>query len=151
MILNLFLELTIVVGISVIAHVLVAYGLAPRKAKQGILNALVYDDGFKSSLMDTLFGELGRKRMFKDAKTGDQHESTYIEELKNLIGSDIMNRFSMSIKGSQSQMAQELEKNAQSAIAAMPDNPMLGLALSQIPKKYLPYIQLIASMMQPRE
>jgi len=151
MILNLFLELTIVVGISVIAHVLVAYGLAPRKAKQGILNALVYDDGFKSSLMDTLFGELGRKRMFKDAKTGDQHESTYIEELKNLIGSDIMNRFSMSIKGSQSQMTQELEKNAQSAIAAMPDNPMLGLALSQIPKKYLPYIQLIASMMQPRE
>ena len=145
--LSLLLELVIVVGISVMAHMVVAYSLAPKKAKQGILKAIVGDDLFKTQLMDSLFGELTRKREFKDAQSGNKIESTYIEQLKSLIGEDVMKRFSMSIKGTQSQLTQELQKNAEGAMASMPDNPMLALAMSQIPKKYLPYIQLIANMM----
>ena len=75
--LSLLLELVIVVGISVMAHMIVAYSLAPRKAKQGILKAIVGDDLFKTQLMDSLFGELTRKREFKDAQSGNKAESVH--------------------------------------------------------------------------
>ena len=51
MIFSIIFELGLVVGVSVVAHAAIAYVLAPRKAKQGILDA--FD---KASVNPCIFG-----------------------------------------------------------------------------------------------
>ena len=148
---NLLIELIFVVGISVLAHGIIAYVLAPRKAKQGILDAISQDITFQELLMRSLITNASKPMAWKDANGQDVTKSP-LELLASIISGKFQADFKSYLGGKQSEMIRDLEGNAQNSMAMMPDNPMLALAMTQIPKKYLPYIQIIANlMMQQRQ
>lgn len=146
MIFSLIFELGLVVGVSVVAHAVIAYVLAPRKAKEGILDALVSDSHFQAVLMQSLVRSSNQSMTWKD-----EHGQEFIKSPMELISSIISQKFQADFKsyigGKQSEMIRDMEKNAGDSVASMPDNPMLALAMSQIPKKYLPYVQLLANLL----
>lgn len=143
---SLIFELVIVVGISVMAHIFVAYEFAPRMSKKAILNALVSDSKFQGQLMQSLVTASSKPMHWKDEAGQD-----FVKSPMDLISSMMSDRFMVSFKGfvggKQSELIKDMESNAQNAQTMMPDNPMLALAMSQIPKKYLPYVQLLANML----
>ena len=143
---SLLIELVIVVGVSVLAHMSVAYIIAPERAKKSILNALVYDKEFQMSLMQTLVTASSQKMKWKD-ENGEEFSRSPIELLSSIISSKFQADFKGYLGGKQSEMIRDMESNAQNSMANMPDNPMLALAMSQIPKKYLPYVQIVANLL----
>lgn len=146
---DLLLELIFVVGISVLAHGVIAYVLAPRKAKQGILDAISLDVHFQELLMRSLIQNASKPMQWKDANGQDITRSP-IELLASIISGKFQADFKSYLGGKQSEMIRDLEGNAQNAMQMMPDNPMVALAMSQIPKKYLAYVQILMNLMQPR-
>ena len=146
MIFSLIFELGLVVGVSVVAHAVIAYVLAPRKAKQGILDALVSDTHFQSMLMQSLVTAGSKPMKWTDEK-GEEFVKSPMELVSRLISERFQADFKSYIGGKQSEMIRDMEGNAQTAMSTMPDNPMLALALSQLPKKYLPYVQIIANLL----
>ena len=146
MIFSLIFELGLVVGVSVVAHAVIAYVLAPRKAKQGILDALVSDTYFQSMLMQSLVRSANQPMKWTDDH-GQEFVKSPIELLSSIISNKFQADFKSYIGGKQSEMIRDMEGNAQTAMTSMPDNPMLALALSQLPKKYLPYVQIIANLL----
>ena len=81
---SLLIELVIVVGVSVLAHMSVAYIIAPERAKKSILNALVYDKEFQMSLMQTLVTASSQKMKWKD-ENGEEFSRSPIELLSSII------------------------------------------------------------------
>lgn len=81
----------------------------------------------------------------------DENGQDFVKSPMDLISRLISERFQADFKsyigGKQSEMIRDMESNAQTAMTSMPDNPMLALALSQLPKKYLPYVQIIANLL----
>ena len=146
MIFSLIFELGLVVGVSVVAHAVIAYVLAPRKAKQGILDALVSDTHFQSLLMQSLVRSANQPMKWTDDH-GQEFVKSPIELLSSIISNKFQADFKSYIGGKQSAMMKDMESNAENAVSSMPDNPMLALAMSQIPKKYLPYVQLLANLL----
>lgn len=146
MIFSLIFELGLVVGVSVVAHAVIAYVLAPRKAKQGILDALVSDSHFQSMLMQSLVRSSSTPMHWKD-ENGQDFTKSPVELLSSIISQKFQADFKSYLGGKQSVMIKEMEQNADNAMSSMPDNPMLALAMSQIPKKYLPYVQLLANLL----
>ena len=146
MIFGLLFELIIVVGASVFAHGVIAYVIAPKRAKKSILDAISHDAGFQSELMQSLVTASS-----KPMKWHDEHGQEFVKSPMDLISRLISDRFQADFKsyigGKQSEMIRDLESNAQSSQQLMPDNPMLALAMAQIPKKYLPYVQMIANLL----
>lgn len=143
---GLLFELIIVVGVSVLAHGIIAYVIAPKRAKKSILDAISHDSLFQSELMQSLVTASG-----KPMKWRDEHGQEFVKSPMDLISRLISDRFQSDFKsylgGKQSEMIRDMESSAQNAQTMMPDNPMLALAMSQIPKKYLPYVQLLANML----
>lgn len=146
MIFSLIFELGLVVGVSVVAHAVIAYVLAPRKAKQGILDALVSDSHFQALLMQSLV-----RSSSQPMKWIDEHGQEFLKSPMDLMSSIISQKFQADFKsylgGKQSEMIRDMEKNASESSQMMPDNPMLALAMAQIPKKYLPYVQMLANIL----
>lgn len=146
MIFGLLFELILVVGVSVLAHGVIAYVIAPKRAKKSILDAISYDQDFQSVLIKSLVSASSKPTTWKDDK-GQDFVKSPIELLSSIISQKFQADFKSYIGGKQSDMIRDLESNAQNAQALMPDNPMLALAMSQIPKKYLPYVQLMANLL----
>lgn len=143
---SLLLELVLVVGLSVLAHGVIAYVIAPRRAKQSILDAISTDVTFQDTLIHSLVTSSSRPMQWTDA-SGQTFTKSPIELLSSIISSKFQADFKSYIGGKQSEMIRDMEGNAQTSMAMMPDNPMLALAMSQIPKKYLPFVQIIANML----
>ena len=140
MIFSLLFELVLVVGLSVLAHAVIAYVVAPKRAKNGILEALVSDNDFQEEIVLSLLENFFKKTKWKD----NNGETVEIEPIQ-LVSNYILTGMKQWINGKQSEMTQELEKNATEAMQIDPTNPMMALAMQQIPKKYRPYIQLVAN------
>jgi hypothetical protein len=147
---SLFLELTLVVGLSVLAHVVVAYVLAPKRAKLSILDAIAHDQEFQATLLQALISSGSRPMKWKDDK-GQEFMKSPLDLLSSMISNKFQADFKSYLGGKQSEMIRDMESNAQNSMQMMPENPMLALAMSQIPKKYLPYVQLIANLLMKQQ
>ena len=150
MIFGLLLELIIVVGLSVLAHGIIAYVIAPKRAKQSILDAISYDQDFQGVLIRSLVTASSKPVTWKDDK-GQDFVKSPIELLSGIISSKFQADFKSYLGGKQSEMIRDMESNAENAQMIMPENPMLALAMSQIPKKYLPYVQLVANLLMRQQ
>ena len=146
MIFSLLFELVLVVGVSVLAHGVIAYVIAPKRAKKSILDAISYDQEFQSILLQSLVTASSKPMHWKD-ENGQDFMKSPMDLISRLISERFQADFKSYLGGKQSEMIRDLEGNAQNSMNMMPDNPMLALAMSQIPKKYLPYIQIIANLM----
>ena len=142
---SLLLELVLVVGLSVLAHGIIAYVIAPRRAKQSILDAISTDVTFQDTLIHSLVTSSSRPMQWTDA-SGQPFTKSPIELLSSIISNKFQADFKSYIGGKQSEMIRDMESNAQTSMQMMPDNPLMALALSQIPKKYLPYLQILMNL-----
>jgi len=147
---SLLLELVLVVGLSVLAHGVIAYVIAPRRAKQSILDAISTDVDFQDQLLRSLVNSSSRKMEFR-GEDGQPFMKSPIELLSSIISNKFQADFKSYVGGKQSEMIRDLESNAQQSMQMMPDNPLMALAMSQIPRKYLPYIQIIANLMRQQQ
>lgn len=147
---SLFIELVLVVGASVLAHAFVAYVLAPSRAKKAILSALISDPEFQSQLMVSLVTNASKPMKFKDEQ-GQEFMEAPIKLLARIISVRFQADFKSYVGGKQSEMIRDMENNAQTSMATMPNNPLMALALAQIPKKYLPYLQILMNLSQQQQ
>ena len=147
---SLLFELVVVVGLSVLAHGVIAYVIAPKRAKQSILDALASDHEFQAQLMQSLVSASSKPMKWKDDK-GEEFLRSPVELLSSIISNKFQADFKSYLGGKQSEMIRDLESNAQTSMQMMPDNPLVALALSQIPKKYLAYVQILMNLMQPKQ
>lgn len=147
---SLLLELVLVVGLSVLAHGIIAYVIAPRRAKQSILDAISSDVTFQDTLIHSLVTSSSRPMQWTDA-SGQPFTKSPIELLSSIISTKFQADFKSYLGGKQSEMIRDLENNAQTSMQMMPDNPLMALALSQIPKKYLPYLQIMMNLMNQQK
>jgi hypothetical protein len=146
MIFSLLFELVLVVGVSVLAHGLIAYVIAPKRAKKSILDAISYDQEFQSVLLQSLVTASSKPMHWKD-ENGQDFMKSPMDLISRLISERFQADFKSYLGGKQSEMIRDMESSAQNSMANMPDNPMLALAMAQIPKKYLPYVQMIANLL----
>lgn len=147
---TLLFELSGVIGLSVLAHAVIAYVLAPRKAKQAILDSIVQDTNFQNQLVAALIAASSRKMKFKD-ETGEEMLKSPIDILGGILSDRFMVSFRGYVGGKQTELIKDMEDNAQTSMASSPDNPLLALAMTQIPKKYLPYIQIVSNLLQQNQ
>ena len=147
---SLLFELVVVVGLSVLAHGIIAYIVAPKRAKISILDALAGDQDFQAQLMQSLVSASSKPMKWKDDK-GEEFLRSPVELLSSIISNKFQADFKSYLGGKQSEMIRDLESNAQTSMQMMPDNPLVALALSQIPKKYLAYVQILMNLMQPKQ
>lgn len=147
---SLLLELVLVVGLSVLAHGIIAYVIAPRRAKQSILDAISTDVNFQDTLIHSLVTSSSRPMQWIDS-SGQEFLKSPIDLLARIISDKFQADFKSYLGGKQSEMIRDLEGNAVNSMQMMPDNPMVALALSQIPKKYLAYVQILMNLMQPKQ
>lgn len=129
---NLLLVILVVI-LSVVApllHLVIAYVIAPRRAKEGILDALVSDTEFQGILVSTLM---------KNLMTPVQVKLPDGQEMMQLPIDPLLRRAITGledwIKGKQGKMVQEMTQKASGENMNV-DNPIAALVLSQIPKKY---------------
>lgn len=146
MIFSLLFELVLVVGVSVLAHGVIAYVIAPKRAKKSILDAISYDQEFQSVLLQSLVTASSKPMHWKD-ENGQDFMKSPMDLISRLISERFQADFKSYLGGKQSEMIRDMESSAQNSMANMPDNPMLALAMAQIPKKYLPYVQMIANLL----
>jgi len=131
------LTLAIVIPlITLFGHLFVAYRLAPERAKQGILLALTTDSDFQRTLIVSVV-----HNFLKTQKDGSGNEFVPIDVF--------ISRAKESFKQYFNSQSQELGKEMDSAVetAAVSQNPMLSIVLSQIPKKYRGILLTAWSMM----
>lgn len=131
---SLFLELVFVVGISVLAHAFIAYILAPKRARNAILDALTTDVEFQDELVKSILDNFLRPGA--DGKI----------PIDPLIA-----RAVDAFKGYVQDKQKEIEKSASEYsdnVIANQENPMLAMVLSQIPKKYRWLLPFVAQFMQ---
>lgn len=129
---SLLVELVLVVGISVLAHAAIAYVLAPRRARDAILSALSSDAEFQGILIQSVIKNL-MNPIVQDGKT--------ILPIDPII-SRALEAFRSYVQEQQKVIEQSASEYADAALAD-PENPMLAMVLSQIPKKYrwlLPFV-----------
>lgn len=119
----------------------IVLGINPKMAASKTKDVLLQDDQFREDLVSMLTYDLFKPIKWTD-KEGKTSEMMPIE----IISSYLLTGMKQWINGKQSEMTQELEKNAEEAIALDPTNPMQAFLLQQIPKKYRPYIQLAANL-----
>ena len=150
MIFGLLFELVLVVGVSVLAHGIIAYVIAPKRAKKSILDAISHDAEFQSELMQSLVTASSKPMKWKDER-GEEFMKSPMDLISRLISDRFQADFKSYLGGKQSEMIRDLESNAQTSMQMMPDNPLVALALSQIPKKYLAYVQILMNLMQPKQ
>lgn len=144
------LEIIVLLGALVVApllHLVIAYVIAPKRAKLGILEALVGDPDFQEKLMAALVVASSKPMNFKD-ENGQVVSRSPIQVISSVISGKFQADFKSYLGGKQSEMIRDMETNAQTSMQMMPDNPMVALAMSQIPKKYLPYLQILMNLYQ---
>jgi hypothetical protein len=150
MIFSLLFELVLVVGVSVLAHGVIAYVVAPKRARNSILEAISSDQEFQAILMQSLVTNASKPMHWKD-EGGQDFIKSPIELLASIISGKFQADFKSYLGGKQSEMIRDMESNAQTSVAQMPNNPLMALALAQIPKKYLPYMQILMNLMNQQQ
>lgn len=130
---DLAVELPIIFGLVV--------GVNPGRTAIKVKDVLLSDDDFRTELVQMLTEDMFKPIKWRD-KDGKDIEIPPIE----IISSYLLTGMKQWINGKQSEMTQELEKNATESMAVMPDNPLMALALQQIPKKYRAYVQIAANL-----
>lgn len=135
--------LVILADLSVEVPIIVYFiiGVNPGRTASRVKEVLIADQEFRSDLVQMLTEDMFRPVEWKD-KDGNKVNEMPIK----IVSEYILTGMKQWINGQQSQLTQELEKNATESMQMMPDNPLMGLALQQIPKKYRPYIQILANM-----
>lgn len=134
---SLIVELIVVVGVSVLAHAGIAYGLAPRKAKQGILDAITSDHDFQGILIDSILKNLM-----------SPYDDSGVQRLKiDPLISRAMDAFKSYVQAQQKEIEKSAGEFAEIAVQN-PDNPMLAMVMSQVPKKYRWLLPFVAQFMQ---
>jgi hypothetical protein len=133
---NLLILAIVIPVIALLGHLFVAYRLAPERAKQGILIALTTDSDFQRTLIVSVV-----ENFLKTQKDGSGNEFVPIDVF--------IARAKESFKHFFNSQSQELSKEMDSAVetAAVSQNPMLSIVLSQIPKKYRGILLTAWSMM----
>lgn len=138
----LILELVLVVGVSVAAHAAIAYVLAPRKARESILRALTEDSDFQTRLVESILNN------FLKVKTVVMPDGSE----KQIVPIDpIIERAKQAFQEYVLGQQKEIEKSASEyadAVIQNPENPMMAIILSQIPKKYRWLLPFVAQFMQ---
>ena len=127
------LLIILVVILSVVApllHLVIAYVVAPKRAKEGILDALVSDTEFQSILVTTLMKNLMSPVPVK-MPDGQEIMQLPIDPLLRRA----INGLEDWIHGKQGKMVQDMTLKA-SQENLNTDNPIAALAMSSIPKKY---------------
>ncbi len=113
----------------------------PKATASKTKDVLITDSAFREDLVSMLTEDLFKPIKWQD-KDGKTSEIMPIE----IVSSYLLTGMKQWINGKQSELTQELEKNAEEALSVDPGNPMMAFALQQIPKKYRPYIQLAANL-----
>ena len=131
---SLLLELVFVVGISVLAHAVIAYVLAPKRAKMAILNALTDDQDFQVHLVESILSNFLRAN-----PDGTMPIDPIIKRAQDA--------FKTYIEGQQKEIEKSASEYAENMMVNQ-ENPMLGMVLSQIPKKYRWLLPFVAQFMQ---
>ena len=129
---NLLLVILVII-LSVVApllHLVIAYVVAPRRAKEGILDALVSDTEFQGILVATLMKNLMTPVQVKLPDGQDVMQLPIDPLLRRAITG-----LEDWIKGKQGKMVQEMTQKASGENMNV-DNPIAALAMSSIPKKY---------------
>jgi hypothetical protein len=115
----------VIPSLALIGHLYVAYVLAPGRAKSAILDALSDDQDFQTQLVDALLRNLLSAR-----KNGD----------KEYLPVDLLINRAKTVF---SEMASETGKKYDAG-QLYPENPLLGAAISMLPKQYRGIALLIA-------
>ena len=129
--------------LTLVGHFVIAYKYAPTKAQEGVMDSLENPE-LMSKIMGKVVENFLKPLTIKD-RDGNIGQRTPIDLFSEIASGHIEAWMKSFIGGTQSQLSQELVNNAQTAIQSMPNNPMMGLILSQIPKKYIPYAQMLAN------
>ena len=143
LLIDLLILAIIIPGAALIGHLYVAYKFAPERAKRSILDALTGDQDFQNDLMKSILNNL-----FKPVQDGD----------KAVVPIDAM--IARAKASFQEWIKAEIPKVPEGTMAEiMPmqqdeyGNPVqdigLNLVLSQIPKKYRPYIMMALKYLKP--
>lgn len=123
-----------------LVHLVIAYWVAPKRAKAALLDALVHDDEFQGLLIGTIVKNLLRPVKFK-MPNGEEREMPAIDPVLKRA----MTGFTDWLHGQQGKMAQTITQNAtvQNQALAVGQNPLVSIALAQIPKRYQWIIPLL--------
>jgi hypothetical protein len=123
-----------------LVHLVIAYWVAPKRAKAALLDALVHDDLFQTELIGTIVKNLLRPVKFK-LPDGSESEMPAIDPVLKRA----MTGFTDWLHGQQGKMAQTITQSAQAQNQALAvgQNPLVSIALAQIPKKYQWIIPLL--------
>lgn len=130
---DLAVELPIIFGLVV--------GVNPGRTAEKVKTVLLNDDSFREDLVLMLTEDLFKPIKWNDGK-GNLVDIAPID----IVSNHLITGMKQWINGKQSELTQELDKNATEAMQIDQQNPLQALALQQIPKKYRPYIQLLANM-----
>ena len=129
-----------------LVHLVIAYYIAPKRAKAALLDALVHDDLFQTELIGTIVKNLLRPIKFK-MPDGTESEMPAIDPVLKRA----MTGFTDWLHGQQGKMAQTITQDAEKMNQQMAagQNPLVSLALAQIPKKYQWIIPILMSQVAP--
>ena len=127
-------------AIAPLVHLVIAYYVAPKRAKAALLDALVHDDLFQTELIGTIVKNLLRPIKYK-LPDGTESEMPAIDPVLKRA----MTGFTDWLHGQQGKMAQTITQSAQAQNQALAvgQNPLVSIALAQIPKKYQWIIPLL--------
>lgn len=129
----ILLSLAIVIPLFTLAgHLYVAYKLAPERAKLGILESLTNDSDFQTSLVISIVNNL-----MKVQKDGTGKEFIPMDVFISRAKESFQEYFNRTA----SQMSKEMDETIEQV--GMSQNPLLGIALQQIPKKYRGVVMLL--------
>ena len=138
---SLLVELVLVVGVSVLAHALIAYELAPRRARESILRALTDDKVFQTQLVGSILNN------FLTPVDSVLPDGTHMQVVPiDPIIARAKDSFREYIESQQKEIEKSAGEFAENVIANQ-ENPMLAMVLSQIPKKYRWLLPFVAQFM----
>ena len=131
------LSLAIIIPlITLFGHLFVAYRLAPERAKQGILIALTTDSDFQRTLIVSVVNNF-----LKTQKDGSGNEFIPID----IFISRAKEQFKQYFSAQSQEMSKEMDHAIESS--AYGENPLMGVIMSQIPKKYRGLLIMAMNMM----
>ena len=146
---NFVLALTLAnIGVmvgAVCGHLIVAYKLAPRRAKEGLMDALISDDEFQVALISTLI-----KNLMREVPVKLQDGTVKTMPAVDPVLHHGLEKFNKYLEGKSGKMMEEVGKAA-TLDFSQTENPLLSMALSQIPKKYVPYVHILMRIMQGQQ
>ena len=141
---SLLVELVLVVGVSVLAHALIAYELAPRRARESILRALTDDKVFQTQLVGSILNN------FLTPVDSVLPDGTHMQVVPiDPIIARAKESFREYIESQQKEIEKSAGEFAENVIANQ-ENPMLAMVLSQVPKKYRWLLPFVAQFMTPK-